>query len=288
MAFASTPQKLLYWTMNVVFVFLYILVVSFCCTLRAFAQQDELNFKVVDPDQRLVDDNVKDSIFYFMEDAIKSPLRVSQLIIQGKHLQHLPQEVMKFKHLKVLDISHNRIADLPDSLFISCPSLTEIRYAGNELKVIPDVLCQPSLSVLDLSENDISYLDSNISRCLALEELDLHANDIDTFSSFISLINLKSLILSDNPVRQLGDWILNQPQLKILFVDNTQLKNFPAFICKADYLKLLNIEGNHLSGLPDCLCQMKSIKVMMIMEGNQMSSSLIENLVKCQPQLRIR
>jgi hypothetical protein len=275
--------------MKVVFVFLHILVLLFCFARLSFAQQDELNFSVADSEKRLIDEDLNDSIFYFMEDAIKSPLRVEQLFIDGKQLSSLPLEVMKFKNLKVLDISHNKIVDLPDSLFSACPSLIEIRYAGNELKTIPLVLCTASLQTLDLSENYLTSLDNCLSKCLSLEELDLHANDIAILpTSSVVLKNLKSFILSENPIKKLDDWIFNQPQLKILFLDNTQLDVLPASICKASHLKLLNIEDNKLNTIPDCLCQMKGIKVMMMMEGNNFEPLIIDNLVKCLPQLKVR
>lgn len=255
--------------------------------LELLAQSDELNFKV--SDQGILDSNLQDSIFYRMEDAIKDPLRVAHLLIESKNLQAFPKEILRFKHLRVLDISHNRIADLPDSLFIACPSLTEIRYAGNGLENIPSVLYHASLRILDLSENHISILDARLSKCIGLEELDLHANDILRLpSSTIVLKKIKSFILSENPIKQLDDWIFNQPQLKILFLDNTQLEFIPASICKAVHLKLLNIEGNNLKDIPACLCQMKSIKVMMMMEGNQFEPSIIDHLSTCLPLIKIR
>ncbi len=254
-----------------------------------YAQSDELNFKVSHADQGIVDSNLQDSIFYRMEDAMKDPLRVSQLLIESKNLASLPKDVLHFKHLKVLDISHNRIHDLPDSLFIFCSFLTEIRYAGNELKTIPSVLFHHSLRVLDLSENHLTQLDARLSKCLRLEELDLHANDINTLpSSSMVLTNLKSLILSENPIKQIGAWMFNQPQLKILFLENTQLETVPFLMCQVNQLKLLNIEGNELATLPDCICQMKSLKVMMMMEGNHFKPSLMNDLSNCLPDLKIR
>jgi len=263
-----------------------LVVIILMCTHELFAQKDELNFKVsnaVSPDV-----NLEDSIFYTMEDAIKAPLRVRQLNLESKHLKVLPSAVLTFTNLQALDISHNRISNLPDSLFIACLKLEELRYEGNDLTEIPSSVYRSSLKLLDLSENHITVVPDQIGECKRLEELDMHANDITMLpTKHVILHHLKSLILSDNPLIKTGEWMFHQPRLQILFLDDTQLQQLDDSFCKATNLRLLNIEGNALKKLPDCVCHLKGLRIMML-GGNQFESTMQDELLKCLPHLLVR
>ncbi len=256
--------------------------------VELLAQKDEVNFKVSDADQHEVDENLEDSIFYTLTDAINDPMRVRQLIVESKGLKVLPNAILSFKNLRVLDISHNRISSLPDSLFLACLQLEELRYAGNELLEIPKAVYHSTLKVLDVSENHITVISDQIGTCKHLEELDVHANDVSMLpTKYVVLHHLKSIILSENPLKKTGSWMFHQPQLKILFLDNTQIESLDASIYRATHLKLLNIESNTLQYFPSGICQLKGLKVLML-EGNPLTTGVLDELMKCLPDVLIR
>jgi leucine-rich repeat protein SHOC2 len=257
----------------------------FCIGLNVFAQSDEMNFSVANEEQ--VDSNLDDSIFYNLTDAVKNPLKVSQLILEGKGLKNIPRQVFAFKNLKSLDLSHNRIANLSDSLFKFCPKIVEVRFAGNHLLTVPSALFQAKLKVLDLSENNLTVLSDSIGLCIALEELDLHANDISKLpSDKIILRKLKSLILSENPIGNNHRWVFFQPKVRILFLDETQIDVVDHALCKAVSLKFLNVDGNNFKVLPTCFCNLINLKVLQL--GDQFPKMELEKNTSCLPELKIR
>ncbi|MDB5273855.1 MAG: Adenylate cyclase [Chitinophagaceae bacterium] len=269
-------------------IFLFGIGLLFASTICSHAQtKDEVNFKVGNGTSSK-DTNVYDSLFFSLEEAVKFPLRVSELSLEGKGLKRFPDAILKFKNLRVLNISNNHIDSIPFSLFHQCRKLNVLQYAGNELNAIPAVLFQASLKVLDLSENNLTTIPDDIGTCRQLEELDLHANHLTTYpSSSVLLKSLKSLILSGNPLTSLSTWIINQPQLKILFIDNTAIEGTYELLCKADALRFLNIEENNMKELPSCFCEMKGLKVILV-SGNALPEEKWEELHNCLPDLQIR
>lgn len=269
--------------------FLYFVALFLLCWCQGFCQQqnDEVNFQV-GSGASIKDPNLQDSIFFSLEDALKTPLRVGELSLEGKGLKSFPNAILTFKNIRSLNISYNRIDSIPVNLFDKCRKLRVIHYAGNDLEELSPVLFHPLLKVLNVSENNLTIIPDGVSKCKQLEELDLHANQLKTCpsSSFV-LTSLQSLILSGNPLTALNTWIMNQPQLKILFIDNTNIENLPEGICKINALRFLNIEENKIKELPSCFCEMKKLKIIMV-SGSVLSDARLAELNRCLPELQIR
>lgn len=255
--------------------------------MKGHAQKDEVNFKV-GSDSGAKDLNLSDSMFFSLEEALKAPLRVSELSLEGKKLQQFPAAILTFKNLHTLNISYNRIDSIPANLFDKCRKLHTLQYAGNGLTKLPLTVFHPSLKVLDVSENNLTTIPDAVSKCSQLEELDLHTNQLIAYpsSSFV-LKNLKSLILSGNPLTMLAPWVINQPVLKILFIDNTKIESLPEDLCKMNALRFLTIEEDSIKELPSCFCELKKLKVLMV-SGSALSGEKLKDLNACLPELQIR
>ena len=269
--------------------FLYFTGLFFLCWCQGLCQQknDEVNFQVGSGAQ-LKDPNLSDSIFFSLEEALKVPLRVSELSLEGKKLLKFPAAILTFKNLHTLNISYNRIDSIPASLFERCRKLHTLQYAGNGLTKLPVTIFHPALKVLDVSENNLTVIPDGVSKCSQLEELDLHSNLLTAYpsSSFV-LKALKSLILSGNPVTTIGPWVMNQPALKILFIDNTKIDNLPEGICNMNALRFLTIEEDNIKELPSCFCEVKKLKVLMV-SGSALPNERLKSLQDCLPELQIR
>jgi Leucine-rich repeat (LRR) protein len=248
---------------------------------------DEVNFQV-GTGTSIKDPNPYDSIFFSVAEASKVPLRVSELSLEGRKLDHFPLEVLTFKNLHTLNISYNRIDSIPTNLFDKCRKLRVLQYAGNELEELPAVLFHPALKVLDVSENNLTVIPDAVSKCTQLEELDLHANQLTTYpsSSFV-LTALQSLILSGNPLTTVGKWVLNQPALKILFIDNTKIESLPDGMCNMNALRFLTLEEDSITAVPACFCELKKLKVLMV-SGSALPDTQLQKLHTCLPELQIR
>ncbi|MBC7485352.1 MAG: leucine-rich repeat domain-containing protein [Cytophagaceae bacterium] len=268
--------------------FLFVLVWHFLLVSISHAQSSgEVNFQVGNG-THLKDQNPYDSIFFSLEDALRSPLRVSELSLESKKLKIFPVEILTFKNLHTLNISYNHIETIPMNLFDKCRKLHTLQYAGNNLTELPTTIFHPALKVLDVSENNLTVIPDAVSKCSQLEELDLHSNQLTGYpsSSFV-LKTLKSLILSGNPMSTIGTWVLSQPALKILFIDNTNIESLPEGICKMITLRFLTIEEDAIKELPDCFCELKKLKVLMV-SGSALSDVKLKGLNGCLPELQIR
>jgi leucine-rich repeat protein SHOC2 len=268
--------------------FLYFIIPFVFCWYQGFCQNnDEVNFRV-DNETGIKDTDIYDSIFFSLEDAVKAPLRVSELSLEGKGLKSFPMVVLSFKNIHTLNISYNHIDSIPANLFDKCRKLRVLQYAGNDLNELSSVLFHPSLRVLDVAENNLTVIPDGISQCRQLEELDVHANQLTACPpSSVVLESLKSLILSGNPLDVMDPWILNQPQLKILFIDHTKIESLPESLCKVSTLRFLNIEEDNIKELPLCFCEMKKIKVILL-SGSALSEDKLKELNLCLPELEIR
>ncbi len=111
--------------------------------------------------------------------------------LQHNRLSTLPAELGKLRRLRVLRLDFNDISSLPQS--IGDLPLETLSVCKNRLFTLPTTIGKLSntLKVLNVSDNSISVLPSEIGSLLALEELYLHNNRLSGFPC--SLAQLKSL-----------------------------------------------------------------------------------------------
>ena len=105
-------------------------------------------------------------------------------------------------HLTVLNLSHNKISAVPDSIF-GFIHLRLLDLSYNALEDIPTtVCCLRELRKLDLSHNKLSKIPSNINHLKKLDKLNLSHNNIEHLP--LSLGNISSLhvlLATDNPLQ---------------------------------------------------------------------------------------
>ncbi|CAO3616289.1 unnamed protein product [Cunninghamella blakesleeana] len=124
----------------------------------------------------------------------------------GNRLKKLPESLLEMDQLQELDLSNNRLNELPLTL---PASIKYLKVSGNHLKVIPDdILIQcPQLLNLDLSFNRLVFLpfffyppmnDSSLSSSRLHTILDISHNNITIVPT--SVLNLfDQVILFANP-----------------------------------------------------------------------------------------
>ncbi|XP_069692233.1 leucine-rich repeat and calponin homology domain-containing protein isoform X2 [Periplaneta americana] len=138
----------------------------------------------------------------------------------------LPVEVTEFYFLERLQLYHNTIRSIPDSV-VYLQSLIYLDLSRNQLSVLPSSLCQLPLEVLLVSNNKLVALPEELGRMKTLAELDASCNEISHLPP------------------QLGEL----PALRSLNVRRNHLVELPVEIA---YLRLvrLDISGNRISTLP--------------------------------------
>ncbi|KAL8725299.1 MAG: hypothetical protein Q9166_007448 [cf. Caloplaca sp. 2 TL-2023] len=151
-----------------------------------------------------------------------SNLRSLELLdIHSNNFTNLPEELSDCRQLRKLDISKNKITSLPR---LDLPNLTTLNLCFNQIPIdgLMTNLTAPQLTTLDVStcridklpplrsnfpslttviafDNRITSLDVECVR--GLEMLDLKGNDLRSLPPELSLLQLKKLLVSGNPMR---------------------------------------------------------------------------------------
>ncbi|XP_070844042.1 leucine-rich alpha-2-glycoprotein-like [Chaetodon trifascialis] len=206
------------------------------------------------------------------------------LHLYNNHLQNLSPDLLRgVPHLHTLDLTENKLSDLPVDVFHHAPlvnlvlknnliekidaewlpdnsSITWVDLSGNRLMKIPAALFQklPHLENLDLSNNRLEKISANsLDPLTKLERLNLQNNKLITLdaSIFQSTRNLTYLFLSRNKLNKLPQELFQEvSQLKLLSLEDNQLSHIPAGLL--DPLDSLDDEGLDLTSNP-WLCDSK-------------------------------
>ncbi|XP_058121227.1 P-granule-associated novel protein 1-like [Anopheles coustani] len=107
-----------------------------------------------------------------------------------------------FTKLVTLDLSHNGIEDITSGDFHQLKQLTKLKLNNNRLFTfdIKDKEIMTSLQILDLSHNELIFVESNYKQFKILHELYLHHNSIVSLKQGQSVAwsKLEKLTLSEN------------------------------------------------------------------------------------------
>ena len=110
---------------------------------------------------------------------------------------------LNLPHLTVLNLSHNKISKIPDSLF-GFIHLRLLDLSFNKIDNVPSTISLfHDLRKLDLSHNEISKIPSSISNLKRLEKLNVSHNKLEHLP--LSLGNMPSLqvvLATANPLQQ--------------------------------------------------------------------------------------
>ena len=120
--------------------------------------------------------------------------RLQSLQAHKCHIQYIPETIgVHLKQLEVLDLSHNELRDLPNSL-CSIVTLRRLDLSHNSLGSLPaDIGNLKLLEVLDASYNRFKSLPLSIINCSKLQVIDIRGeNEIPEIPRDLSL-RLKDL-----------------------------------------------------------------------------------------------
>ena len=160
--------------------------------------------------------------------------------------------------LVFLDLSHNFLRGLPDSVFAHVASLDTLNLEENLLASLPEGVfaALTGLEYLDLSDNALTALpDASFSGFTALRKLYLDDNWLTTVPEgiFADLTALDTLRLDDNALGTLPDAVFdNVSELKALDLSGNLLSALPeGAFDDLTGLEYLTLSGNRLTALPD-------------------------------------
>lgn len=162
------------------------------------------------------------------------------------------------QQLVELDLSRNRIADLPRTTFTQLPRLRCLNLAHNQLSIIPfqvfDAL--ESMEHLDLANNRlVSILDHFFIGNKALRVLNLRNNTIEKLSknSLFGLERLTHLDLSDNQLLSIDRNAFDSlTMLRVLNLAHNNLTMLPTILFyQLHQLQYVNLSRNNFKIIPN-------------------------------------
>ncbi|CRL00296.1 CLUMA_CG013569, isoform A [Clunio marinus] len=187
------------------------------------------------------------------------PGNLTELDLSYNKLDDLNPLLMRCNHLKVLNLSDNQLKEIPEALCDAFKHLQDLNLSHNQFEIIPSVIgCFQHIQCLDLSNNPIEkILDGTITELINLKELRLNSCAIVFLPANIGrLVNLETLELREN-----------------------YLENLPPTIKLLQRLKLLDMGRNNFEDLPSELGQLKALQELILDENNLCDISVVGDLI---------
>ncbi|MCH9814097.1 MAG: GNAT family N-acetyltransferase [Epsilonproteobacteria bacterium] len=172
---------------------------------------------------------------------------VKRLDLSSCDIESLPDDFGKLTSLYSLNLADNKLTTLPDSLE-ALKNLGFIDLRNNAFQKVPSVLYTMALKSLNLSFNQLKRVE-NFPYMIRV--LNLSNNEIGDIGSEIGgLLELRSLNLSQNHIHSIDSGIVHLVNLEILNLEGNYLKSVPN-IASIPNLTQLNLSENMLDQLPD-------------------------------------
>ncbi|XKL68042.1 hypothetical protein PGB90_003533 [Kerria lacca] len=142
--------------------------------------------------------NLSNNKFQILPSHISTFTNLKSFKIDNNRLTSLPEEIGKLIKLENLTAVSNNIVLLPSSLSMLI-NLKEINLSDNQIEIFPKSLCElKHLTLIDLSKNKIKEVPDYIGK-MYVTELNLNENHISVLSSEIAKASkLKILKLEYN------------------------------------------------------------------------------------------
>ena len=209
-----------------------------------------------------------------------------RLVLSGKgidDLDGLREAAAAYPRLKILDLSNNKITQIPGGAFLGFSNLEQLSLADNAIsrlqngahRVPPDQIHNlsgqlellssfaglDSLKGLYFHNNRLISLPDSFGMLANLRELTLHNNRLAVLpEAFGKLIRLQGVHLEHNGLTSLPKSFGNLVALKTLWLGNNRLMYLPEFIGNFSALEKLELMSNRIVRLPESLPRLLSLR----------------------------
>jgi len=145
----------------------------------------------------------KPGLLYQVPDELTSKVSLHQAVdLSFNLITDIPLDLpLSLPHLKILNLSHNRITTIPDSIF-GFLHLEHLDLSFNDIETLPDGICLlENLKKLNLSNNSMRKLPKNIDQLSSLQKINLISNQLEHLPiSMGNIPTLQVILISDNPL----------------------------------------------------------------------------------------
>lgn len=138
------------------------------------------------------------------------------LNLSGNRLSDLPDDLARLSKLRILFCSQNDFRHLPEVIG-KLPALQMLGFKSNRIGQVDEASLPASLRWLILTDNRIGQLPASIGKCLPLQKLMLAGNRLSHLpDEMAACVNLELLRLAANRFESLPDWLFGMPRLSWL------------------------------------------------------------------------
>ncbi|MFS4483172.1 leucine-rich repeat domain-containing protein [Hyunsoonleella sp. 2307UL5-6] len=147
-------------------------------------------------------------------------------------------------------------------IIIPSINVSKLDLSNQNLTKIPtEIFSLKNLKSLDLSNNKISTIPSDILKLKQLKKLDISNNKISNFYAKIChLPKLQVLNLNNNSIKTIPKQIKHLVELRVFSIANNYLLSFPDEISELNKLLKINFSKNQFESFPESLFEIKDLK----------------------------
>ncbi|XP_030045599.1 leucine-rich repeat-containing protein 69 [Microcaecilia unicolor] len=187
--------------------------------------------------------------------AVTKLTLLTSLRLQNNRITELSPELAVLSHLTVLYLGNNVFEEVPEVLKY-LDSLQKLYMFGNRITKISSNIFDglQNLKILNLNNNKITYIPSQIYRLRSLRHLSLNGNQLKYIPKEFGLMeDLFELQLAKNQLVDLPEDIGCMTNLCILCLSRNQLSELPEKLCELKNLKILDVAGNQIQSFPTAI-----------------------------------
>jgi Leucine-rich repeat (LRR) protein len=151
-------------------------------------------------------------------DTVWDQIDLETLVLADNRLTEVSVRIGALKKLRMVDLGHNQLTHLPDTIG-DLDRLTDFLYVhGNRLASLPDSLAKlTALRYLNISDNALTTLPEPVCAMTGLIELRASGNQLESLPAAIGrLSRLRELHLRDNRLAALPDAVADLHELRQL------------------------------------------------------------------------
>ena len=178
--------------------------------------------------------------------------RLVDLDLAGATLENQTDFVTQLNNLTRLNISKCRLTVFPTSL-LHLNKLKDLDISDNYISELPADLSNLQLLSLTMADNSLaeSWPLKSIEQLSELVSLDISGNELeDVPESVLSLKCLRSLNVSNNPIRTFSDEMRILHNLRNFEGSVCELEHFPEFLLALDNIRRVSLAGNRIKEIP--------------------------------------
>jgi hypothetical protein len=189
-------------------------------------------------------------------------------------LQTLAQlKLGQYSDITRLTLSEN-LTEFPKEIFSLAHSLEVLDLANNQLTTLPSELSSlKKLKILFLTNNNFEAIPAVVADCPQLEMISFKSNKLTHVDENVLPIQTRWLILTDNTITTLPNSMGELTRLQKFAIAGNQLEKLPNSMENCKNLELMRLSANQLTELPEWLFQLPKL-AWLAFSGNKLTEKV--------------